>query len=280
MRKDEQDQEKYTKYFRISVTVGILLFLLVASIFLWRVFATYAIAWATFFVTLFSAALVIFLIGLAVSAVIWLLFFFLLPFAFYIVQKLHIYLSLSALAKKRGATLKITRAPFASLFKLGKKPDIIIEMDGVSYHVIFVDILFKNRRLFMWLNEREFCISPISPGPLRKWGLTPAKESKAHGFFQFFMPFRRQNIGFYRDGYIVEGDNNRTKKIPVQTADPAVEELLVVFPVPVAKLQVREHKVCDLDSGNRKGDMTFLLPRDLTGLLTDDFHVDLTGREL
>lgn len=218
---------------------------------------------------------------LAVAAVFAGLFAVLIPFFLYVGQKIYTYFSVWIFCKKKGARLKITRVPFASLFKVGKKPDMIIEMDGVTYHVIFADIVFKSRRLFMWLKEREFCISPVSPGPLRRWGITPAKESKAHRFFLSFMPFRRgTSFGFYRDGYIVEGENNRTKKIPIQTDNSAVEELLVVSQRPIGRMQVREHKLCDLDSGNRKGDMTFLFPSDLKGLLTDEFHVDLTGREL
>lgn len=105
---------------------------------------------------------VIAIIGTGVLA-ITVSFFVVLPIVLFVIKRISCYFSLWLICRKHGKKFKITRFPFASLFGINKREDILISFSDEIYCVHFIDMLFRSRRGFILINENEYCIAKMRP---------------------------------------------------------------------------------------------------------------------
>lgn len=85
--------------------------------------------------------------------------FFLLPLIIFLIKRVACYFSLWSACKKNTIKFKITRFPLASLFGIKEKEDIMISTPDETYCIHFIDMVFRARRGFTLISEKEYCIA-------------------------------------------------------------------------------------------------------------------------
>ncbi|MBE6607847.1 MAG: hypothetical protein E7633_04780 [Ruminococcaceae bacterium] len=87
--------------------------------------------------------------------------FILLPIVLFLIKRIICYFSLWFVCKKNGLAFKITRFPLASLWGISEKEDIKVSASDENYCVHFIDMVFRARRGFTLINEKEYCIAQM-----------------------------------------------------------------------------------------------------------------------
>ncbi len=134
---------------------------------------------------------------------------YVIPAIRYVFRRVGLYISLAKLTLIEGESFKIGRFPFASLFGVGKKSDVIIEDNGKTYHLHFVDVIFPSRRVFTLINRDYYCITKASPGKIE----TPVLrfQMKNGEVIEVRLPYSRI---FWVSSYILSRKGERVVKIP------------------------------------------------------------------
>lgn len=244
---------------------GLLIFLL------WPVIAAYAVTIATMFTDSYRTW-AIFGFGIALFAVILLFFRYIFPIITYTVSKLVWYLRLSILCKRLGYQMRVTRPPFASLFGVGKRPDVEVVTSDKTYRISLVDFVYRHRRAFLWIDENRYCIAPISLGGLKRGGhfLGGSMGSGGGG-----RNFGNGSLSFYKTSYEIDGEMNRTKEIPPREARDGCLDLLVLSREPLAADCTQSTHRLPLCSGDRIGNTVFLHNADMKRFLKNEMHIDI-----
>ena len=209
----------------------------------------------------FIGILLFFIVGVV------LFFRYILPIACYVVSKTVFYFSLRCFCKRNGYKIHTARFPIAAAFGVGSKADIAIEAKEKRYQILFVDIVFRRRRAFVWLGDSQYCISPVAPGNVKEW-----RSAAGPGV-------RLEAKGFLRSGYEIEGQMNRVKKVVLQETATDATMLCVLFGKPILTNVVKNSKSVPLTSGERIDDFVFLHARDLKRFLNGDISVFISQGE-
>ncbi len=87
--------------------------------------------------------------------------FILIPIVLFLIKRISCYFSLWFVCKKNGLAFKITRFPFVSLWGISEKEDITISTSDETYCIHFIDMVFRARRGFTLISEKEYCIADM-----------------------------------------------------------------------------------------------------------------------
>ena len=103
----------------------------------------------------------VWLVAIVGLLVIVIFSFILFPIVLFLIKRISCYFSLWFVCKKNGLAFKLTRFPLASLWGISEKEDIKVSTSDENYCVHFIDMVFRARRGFTLINEKEYCIAEM-----------------------------------------------------------------------------------------------------------------------
>ena len=101
----------------------------------------------------------VYIVAIAFPLFIVVFAFVLLPVLRFIFKRIACYFSLWFSCKLNKFRFKITRFPFASLFGISEKEDVMVSTSDETYCIHFIDMVFRARRGFTLVDEKEYCIA-------------------------------------------------------------------------------------------------------------------------
>ncbi len=194
----------------IVVLVALLLFSTVLFPFVLLAWGMGIIFGNKFSETFFNPTNLILIFGFILFVIAIFAFFrYVIPAIKYVFKRVRLYISLARLTLVHGESFKIGRFPFASLFGVSKKSDVIIEDNGKTYHLHFIDVVFPNRRVFTLINRDYYCLTKSSPGKIE----TPVlRFHLKNGEVFEYRPWRSRV--FWVSSYVLSPKGERVVKIP------------------------------------------------------------------
>ncbi len=180
------------------------------------------------------------LIMLAV-AICW---FLICPLSLFVLGKLRCYISLFMVCLIRKYKIRITRIPFASLFRISKKEDIRITVGETEYCIHFIDTPFFLRRQIVIINENVYCITKQTPDSVTRMG---------YGVF---------DKGTFIGRYVYAAASSETewagtKKFPAFSDVKGEKHVIMSSPKPIALKVVASNKFEDLYNGSNIGRLLY-----------------------
>lgn len=189
------------------------------------------------------------LIMLAFAVILVLVF----PILLFVLSKIKCYISFSTACLFNGHKIRITRFPLASLFGIDKKPDLRISIDEKEYCIHFIDFIFRFRRQFVLVDERNYCITKTAPD-----SVAPLGYGHFDGLFMSRYVYVAASHG-------AEGDN--FKKIPEFELAKNTTQVIMLSPKPLSAKLVSKNKLEDLLSGTACGNIVYYTQKGFLSLL-------------
>ena len=194
-----------------------------------------------------------------------LLILFVLPFLLYVFLKIITYCSILFICITEGHSFKLTRAPFASIARVGCKADIEIKMNDKKILVHFMDVPLGFRKMLMIFDENNYQISSSVPGSVKRIGGGPPGGKFSGG----------QTTAFYGKERVASNEAGKHKVIPDFKGQDNEFHYIVITPGYVDAKVIVGNGTTDISAETLVGKITFCKYKTLKKRLKNQLYTQI-----
>lgn len=212
-----------------------------------------------------SASLFSLLLVLGTLAIFALIVIFILPCVIYFLKRIFTYLSLAWVCLLSKNRFRMPRVPFASLFRMSEKGDIVLRTEKGELYLHFIDILYPARRALTFPNGKEYVITPTFQSRISKLGGGRGFGPRNNGVFVLFWNTESE----------LKKRGDRIKSLPNIEESPNARHILLLSSSPAHATCVQNGATMPLSSGQPIGAMIYCNVRHVKKELKKQLHVSL-----